>query len=233
MLRLRVSDEKADVWSVGAVAYLLLCGSFPYQPSYQEWTGKKMQEVIRDGGHPRCERSWLSESAASMLKTMLMRKPSKRPTAKEALYLPFIVDATIDSKTPDENLPCLRPVWEAALSLGTSQSNLDKTNVLDQYLNSKQVENHGRKIPLSEPCDTPEPPRRSGDWIKAQNIALNRAMACNVAEANGKIMSTTSSDDEKLPSSLGACGSTCSTAVEQNQKVSSVSMGMFDMKVEC
>jgi hypothetical protein len=95
------------------------------------------------------------------------------------------------------------------------------------------VEGHGRKIPSSEPSEMPESPRGEGDWIKAQNIALDRAMACNVAEAYGKGMSNSSSDDDKLPSGFGACGSTCSTAVEQNQKCTIVATGMLDMKVEC
>jgi serine/threonine protein kinase len=138
MLRLRLSDEKADVWSVGVVAYLLLCGKFPYQPSAREWNGKKMQELIRDGARPTCERSWLSDSASFMLKKMLTRKSVPRPSAQEALHLPFIVDNTLDSKESEENLPCLRSVLEAAVSLGSCHRNLDEESSLDVYLNFKQ-----------------------------------------------------------------------------------------------
>jgi serine/threonine protein kinase len=230
MLESRLSDEKADVWSLGVVAYLLLCGTFPYQPRYDEWTGRKMQERIRDGGLPKCKRSWLSKSAASTLSRMLTRDPLLRPTAKESLRLPFIVDATLDNTMPKESLPCLRPVLEAAVSVGTSQRGQQKECGLDSYLNFRQVQSHGRKIPPSEPSDTPEVPKREGNWIHAQNIALSRAMACNVAEAYEKTMSDTFSDNEKLPSHVSkTSGSTCSTAAEQNQEGSEE---ICDIKIE-
>jgi serine/threonine protein kinase len=224
MLRSGWSDDKADVWAIGVVVYLLLCGKFPYQPRSEQWTSQKMQQVIRDGGHAKCERPWLSESATSMLGNMLAREPLLRPTATEALRLPFIGDATLDRKVPEESFLCLRPVLESAFVLGSSQNDPNQKCGLDEYLNSKQRKCHGRVMPSGEPSDMPEPPPREGDWVQAQKDLLSRAMDCNVSEAYGDGMSGTFSDAEKFsssglktPESNGACGSTCSTAVEKTE----------------
>jgi serine/threonine protein kinase len=110
MLGQQTYDLKADIWSFGAVAYLLLCGDFPYQTP--DGSSKMMKKSILKGAPAYCKRAWLSEKATSFLETLLKRNPEERPTAESALKLRYLTNPE------NEKLPCLRSVLENARESG-------------------------------------------------------------------------------------------------------------------
>jgi serine/threonine protein kinase len=81
-------DKSCDVWSVGIVTYILLCGYPPFNGScdseIQECTRKNKLQF--GGSH------WISKSddAMDFVKCLLRKDPRKRFTAKEALMHPWI-----------------------------------------------------------------------------------------------------------------------------------------------
>mmetsp|Transcript_60710 Transcript_60710/g.131565 ORF Transcript_60710/g.131565 Transcript_60710/m.131565 type:complete len:441 (-) Transcript_60710:337-1659(-) len=92
-------DDRADVWSVGAVAHVLLCGNFPYIPA--EASAKAMKAVIARGVPaptfmPTIPNLTISEQASMFIRTLLNRDAVLRPTAQEALRHPFM-DKALDS----------------------------------------------------------------------------------------------------------------------------------------
>ena len=73
-------DEKADVWSVAVIAYVLLLGDFPYVPKQQ--SAKMMKQAILEGAVPSFEpavkafgpnATFCSAEAVDFLKTLLDR----------------------------------------------------------------------------------------------------------------------------------------------------------------
>ncbi|KAH3773574.1 MAP kinase-interacting serine/threonine-protein kinase 1-like isoform X2 [Dreissena polymorpha] len=103
-------DKKCDLWSLGIILYIMLCG---YPPFYGQcgsecgWERGEMcqacQEMlftsIQDGFYefPEAEWSCVSEEAKDLIRRLLVREPSKRYSAADVLRHKWIVsppDAT-------------------------------------------------------------------------------------------------------------------------------------------
>lgn len=135
MLYKQSYDQKADVWSFGVVAYLFLCGEFPYQSS--DGSPAQMKESIVVGGAPECRKAWLSDKAISFLQHVLKRNPQERATPKSALKFAYIKDrATV-------GYPCLREVLDCAKLTGAFTSfpveTLTETDLLLKQLKKGQI----------------------------------------------------------------------------------------------
>jgi calcium-dependent protein kinase len=80
-------DEKADLWSVGMLAYQLLTGRFPFWDDVREETLADVWKAVLstpiDWSAP--ELAPLSASARDLLERLLQRNPVMRPSAAEAL----------------------------------------------------------------------------------------------------------------------------------------------------
>lgn len=151
MLRSVPYGPKVDVWSLGAVAHLLLCGEFPYRG--KEHTSASMKAAILRGEPvPSCRPSpgvhpagsaCLSSVATEWLRTMLCRQPWARPSAEAALRLPFFAISQVTSEVS------LRPILFAAKRIGAfdrRRTEWEKTE-LDSTLANLQIRHNS---PVSE-----------------------------------------------------------------------------------
>ncbi|CAK9024532.1 unnamed protein product [Durusdinium trenchii] len=112
MLLSKGYDYLVDIWSIGAVAFLLSYGKFPYSPAEQ--TSAAMKDAIsRD--HPslcfpteRAERAPCSDQLISFIKSSLCRDVGHRSSAKDLLEHTFIVnkqEAKADGEDGTEAAP--------------------------------------------------------------------------------------------------------------------------------
>ncbi|KAL7469778.1 hypothetical protein ACHAXS_011750, partial [Conticribra weissflogii] len=87
-------DRSCDVWSVGVVAYILICGYPPFNGS----SDPAIFDVIRKGRLQFPEKAWtgVSDEAKDFVKSLLRRDPKRRLSAKEALVHPWIEKKTIN-----------------------------------------------------------------------------------------------------------------------------------------
>jgi len=93
-------DEKADMWSIGVIVYMLLTGNPPFYGSTDE---KCLHRIQR--GEPSFSRRWwtLSGGAQTFVLDLLSLDPEARPGATEALKRPWMCmleapKATIDGQ---------------------------------------------------------------------------------------------------------------------------------------
>jgi len=85
-----------DIWSIGVVAYILLCG-FP--PFYDESTPALVQQILA-GKYDFPSPFWdqVSENAKSFVRFLLNTDPASRPTAEQALAHPWITSEASSAK---------------------------------------------------------------------------------------------------------------------------------------
>ncbi|KAL8542299.1 hypothetical protein ACS0TY_003240 [Phlomoides rotata] len=79
---------EADVWSVGVIIYIMLCGTPPFWGE----TEQDIFEAVLRGDIDFSSDPWpnILKSAKDLVKRMLVRDPRKRITTHQALYHPWV-----------------------------------------------------------------------------------------------------------------------------------------------
>ena len=83
-------NEKCDVWSIGAMTYLLLCGQYPFNGN----SDKEIFDNILNSNINFNSPKWnkISNNAKSFVKLCLEKNPDKRPSAIKALDHPWFAN---------------------------------------------------------------------------------------------------------------------------------------------
>ena len=84
---MRYMDEKCDIWSLGVILYVLLCGYPPFNGD----TDVEIIQNVQRGKFVFPEEEWdiISSECKDLIKKMLTYEPSKRISAKEILLHPW------------------------------------------------------------------------------------------------------------------------------------------------
>lgn len=163
MLISRSYDAKADVWSLGVIAYALLFGLFPYMPRKRSCSAMKLAiiecaeppsfEPVEKGNRQR------SANAVALVQKLLQREPTQRPSAQEALALPWMTAVKKDklpwivNHMPDD-LPSLRPMLVSAKKVGAFEDrDTTKQCGFDKLLSDLQMQAHGEPLPIAPPAN--------------------------------------------------------------------------------
>uniref|UniRef100_A0A453N4J7 non-specific serine/threonine protein kinase n=1 Tax=Aegilops tauschii subsp. strangulata TaxID=200361 RepID=A0A453N4J7_AEGTS len=94
----RRSGPESDVWSIGVITYILLCGRRPFWDKTEDGIFK---EVLRNKPDFR-KRPWpsISSSAKDFVKKLLVKNPRARLTAAQALSHPWVREGGDASEIP-------------------------------------------------------------------------------------------------------------------------------------
>lgn len=76
-------DEKCDIWSIGVLMYMILCGAPPFNGKSR----KDIMEKIKKGKYAFSSPIWsvISSEAKDLITQMLTLDPSQRPSCREVL----------------------------------------------------------------------------------------------------------------------------------------------------
>lgn len=98
--------KACDVWSVGTIAYTLLCG----YPPFNGESDPDIFSAIRKGRYRFPTRAWSSKSkqAKSFIKSLLAMDPGRRLTATEALNHPWIQGSRANSEDGKQDASAAR-----------------------------------------------------------------------------------------------------------------------------
>ncbi|XP_073739068.1 serine/threonine-protein kinase 33 isoform X3 [Callorhinus ursinus] len=115
-------SQQCDIWSIGVIMYLLLCGEPPFLASSEE----KLFELIRKGELHFEDPVWesISDCAKSVLKQLMKVDPAHRITAKELLDNQWITGNTLSSARPTNVLEMMKE-WK-------NNPESDEENTTDQ-----------------------------------------------------------------------------------------------------
>lgn len=130
-------DARCDIWAIGVIGYLLLCGDSPFggcDATGVEIPLAQIRANILSGAFDfKPERIWdeVSQDAKDFVIALLKSNPDERPTARECRNLPFLrkYDVTARSsqkrkneklcgleKTPCFNNPIMAPIVSKLLA---------------------------------------------------------------------------------------------------------------------
>lgn len=110
-------DKSCDIWSLGVIMYILLCGNPPFYSSHGSNFSPGMKRRIRQGKIPWEGKIWksVSEDAKNLIKGMLVTNPSKRLTIDEVMTNKWISENTSVPETPlhtPRNLKHSKEHWD-------------------------------------------------------------------------------------------------------------------------
>ncbi|KAJ6774434.1 CDPK-RELATED KINASE 2 [Salix purpurea] len=133
----RSYGTEADVWSIGVIAYILLCGSRPFWAR----TESGIFRAVLKAGPSFDETPWpsLSPEAKDFVKHLLNKDPRKRLTAAQALCHPWIKNSN-DLKVPlDIHIFKLMKAYMRSTSLRKAALRaLSKTLTVDELFYLKE-----------------------------------------------------------------------------------------------
>ncbi|XP_016062096.1 PREDICTED: serine/threonine-protein kinase 33 isoform X2 [Miniopterus natalensis] len=99
-------SQQCDIWSIGVIMYMLLCGEAPFLAGSEE----RLFELIRKGELHFSGLIWdsISDCAKSVLKQLMKVDPAHRITAKELLDNQWITGNTLSSARPANVLEMMK-----------------------------------------------------------------------------------------------------------------------------
>jgi calcium/calmodulin-dependent protein kinase I len=93
----QISDHKccaaSDIWALGVLAYISLCGRHPFDPDNTMDDDEIEQSILT--GQYSLDRPEISPHARDLLKKILRRDPLERPSVEEILDHPWFSDGII------------------------------------------------------------------------------------------------------------------------------------------
>ncbi len=123
-------DKSCDVWSIGTIAYIVLCG----YPPFNGESDPDIFDAIRKGKFQYPSKAWSdkSQAAKDFIECLLQMDPKERMTAREALEHPWIVKNTRRSRSgvKDDEVAKHEDLMSRIQSLRSSIQGLRKSVVV-------------------------------------------------------------------------------------------------------
>ncbi|KAJ3092023.1 hypothetical protein HK102_011505 [Quaeritorhiza haematococci] len=126
--------KSVDMWSIGVLAYFLLCG---YTPFDSQNNADEMQKILSGNYRFEPEEFWMdvSEDAKDFIRKLLVVDASKRLSAKEALQHPWIKHVGADRAAAVDILPKVRERFNARQSWKKAGAAVRAVNLLSHPTN--------------------------------------------------------------------------------------------------
>jgi len=133
VLKLKPYGKEVDIWSIGVIAYILLCG---YPPFYDE-NDQQLFEQIMKAEYEYDSPYWddISQSAKNFISNLMQKQPSKRYTCKQALNDPWIAGDEAYSKNIHESVSenikksFAKKKWKEAFNVVRATERMKRMNV--------------------------------------------------------------------------------------------------------
>ncbi|XP_036764020.2 calcium/calmodulin-dependent protein kinase type 1D isoform X1 [Manis pentadactyla] len=132
-------SKAVDCWSIGVIAYILLCG---YPPFYDENDSKLFEQILK-AEYEFDSPYWddISESAKDFIRNLMEKDPNKRYTCEQAARHPWIAGDTALNKNIHESVSA------------QIRKNFAKSK-WRQAFNATAVVRHMRKLHLGSSLDS-------------------------------------------------------------------------------
>lgn len=136
--------NKCDIWSIGVISYILLCGFPPFTGE----TDVEIMAKVSKGqlAFPSPEWDDISTEAKEFVISLLQLDPAKRPTAKEAMSMTWIVNNTkVHSMIKAADVGMLLPAVNPVAKRNLSQIRPSHTLMASRQVNSSSLRLDGER----------------------------------------------------------------------------------------
>ncbi|KAL7837142.1 hypothetical protein SRHO_G00268530 [Serrasalmus rhombeus] len=148
-------DKSCDMWSLGVIMYILLCGFPPFYSNTGQAISPGMKRRIRMGQYefPNPEWAEVSEEAKQLINQLLKTDPNERMTITQFMNHPWINRSMVVPPTPLHTTRVLtedREMWdevkeEMTSALATMRVDYDQVKIKDLDTSSNPLLNKRRK----------------------------------------------------------------------------------------
>ncbi|XP_027011592.1 MAP kinase-activated protein kinase 3 [Tachysurus fulvidraco] len=148
-------DKSCDMWSLGVIMYILLCGFPPFYSNTGQAISPGMKRRIRMGQYefPKPEWAEVSEEAKQLINQLLKTDPNERMTISQFMNHPWITQSMVVPPTPLHTTRVLteeRELWdevkeEMTSALATMRVDYDQVKIKDLDTSSNPLLNKRRK----------------------------------------------------------------------------------------
>ncbi|KAM4651263.1 MAP kinase-activated protein kinase 3 [Discoglossus pictus] len=148
-------DKSCDMWSLGVIMYILLCGFPPFYSNTGQAISPGMKKRIRMGQYEFPSPEWndVSEEAKQMIRHLLMTDPTERMTVTEFMNHPWINQSMVVPQTPLHTARVLqedKEHWdevkeEMTSALATMRVDYDQVKIKDLNSSTNRLLNKRRK----------------------------------------------------------------------------------------
>ncbi|XP_062826151.1 MAP kinase-activated protein kinase 3 isoform X2 [Anolis carolinensis] len=147
-------DKSCDMWSLGVIMYILLCGFPPFYSNTGQAISPGMKRRIRMGqyGFPNPEWSEVSDEAKQLIRQLLKTDPTERMTISQFMNHPWI-NSMVVPPTPLHTARVLqedKDHWdevkeEMTSALATMRVDYDQVKIKDLKTSNNRLLNKRRK----------------------------------------------------------------------------------------
>lgn len=112
-------DKSCDMWSLGVILYIMLCGYPPFASEVRETNlSDRMKKKIAKGEFTFHEKYWakVSDQAKEVVQALLNANPSQRITAAQLLLHPWVLHGEGASEESLESIQNMQPDQQSAES---------------------------------------------------------------------------------------------------------------------
>ncbi|CAF0955786.1 unnamed protein product [Didymodactylos carnosus] len=138
-------DKSCDIWGLGVITYIVLCGYPPFYSKHNASMSPEMKRKIRAGEYRFPDSDWntVSHEAKDLIRAMLTVEPESRPTIEEVLQSPWL--SKFAENVPNTSLNTPAVLVEQSEQWPDVGAAIRETNAYNRMLS---VENEVQEISL-------------------------------------------------------------------------------------
>ncbi|XP_034499522.1 calcium/calmodulin-dependent protein kinase type 1D isoform X2 [Ailuropoda melanoleuca] len=165
-------SKAVDCWSIGVIAYILLCG---YPPFYDENDSKLFEQILK-AEYEFDSPYWddISDSAKDFIRNLMEKDPNKRYTCEQAARHPWIAGDTALNKNIHESVSA------------QIRKNFAKSK-WRQAFNATAVVRHMRKLHLGSSLDSSNASVSSSLSLASQKDCLAPSTLCSLVSSSSGV----------------------------------------------
>ncbi|XP_042259112.1 calcium/calmodulin-dependent protein kinase type 1D isoform X2 [Thunnus maccoyii] len=213
-------SKAVDCWSIGVIAYILLCG---YPPFYDENDSKLFEQILK-ADYEFDAPYWddISDSAKDFISSLMEKDPSKRFTCEQALRHPWIAGDTALCKNIHESVS--RQIRKNFAKSKWRQA-FNATAVVRHMRRLQLGSSMGSSMDSSNPLTRPSQAQKPGQSQPGQNQPAQSQSTGQAAQSTNSAASKTSSIDNNIAAPRKECVTTPATPCSLASAASSPAAG--------